>query len=105
MDERPVFFATAPKRAGGKTTAVNMISLAVTARKAAAAAWANDENERRKAMLPVLADGLPLLVWDNIELGAAISSPTTLSTSRVWLLSRKQFRTFVFTLIKKGHPS
>jgi 5S rRNA maturation endonuclease (ribonuclease M5) len=76
LPERPVYFATAPKRAGGKTYALNMISLATTGRKAPAAAWSGSEEERRKVMLPILADGIPVFVWDNIEVGSALSSPT-----------------------------
>jgi hypothetical protein len=76
LPERPVFFATAPKRAGGKTYLLNMIALATTGRKAPAAAWSGKEEERRKVMLPILEDGIPFFVWDNIEVGSVLSSPT-----------------------------
>ena len=76
LPERPAFFVTAGKRGGGKTTALSMVVLAVTGRKPPAAAWAESEDERRKAVLAYLSEGLPVLVWDNIPLGTAISSPT-----------------------------
>ena len=76
LPERPAFFTTAGKRGGGKTTALSMVILAATGKKPAAAAWATSEDERRKAMLAHLMDGLPVLVWDNLPLGSTISCPT-----------------------------
>jgi hypothetical protein len=76
LPERPAFFVTAGKRGGGKTTVITMVILAVTGAKPAAAAWSFDEEERRKAMLAHLSEGLAALVWDNIPLGTTISSPT-----------------------------
>ena len=76
LDERPYTFATAGKRGGGKTTALNMMSFATTGKKAPAAAWTDSEEERRKAVLAYLSQALPILVWDNIAAGAVISSPT-----------------------------
>jgi hypothetical protein len=76
LPERPAFFITAGKRGGGKTTAVMMITLAVTGKKPAAAAWSFNEDERRKAMLAHPPEGLPALVWDNIPLGSSLSCST-----------------------------
>jgi hypothetical protein len=53
---------------------VDILSFGVT--KPAAAAWSTDNEERRKAMLAHLAEGLPLLFWDNIVQGSTISCPT-----------------------------
>jgi hypothetical protein len=48
--ERPVFFATAPLRGGGKTTLLSMISVAALGARAAASAWTSDSEERKKAL-------------------------------------------------------
>jgi len=76
LSERPAFFVTAGQRGGGKTTTVNMISLAVVGLRAAAAAWSPSEEERRKALFSYLREGVPLLAWDNLPRGAAISCPS-----------------------------
>jgi hypothetical protein len=76
LPERPAFFVTAGQRGGGKTTVVNMISVAVLGRRAAAAAWSSSEEERRKALFAYLGEGVALLVWDNIPRGAVISCPS-----------------------------
>ncbi len=71
--ERPVWFNTAGKRGGGKTTVLIMLVLAVTGIKPPAAAWAVDSEERRKAILAYLMEGLAALIWDNIPRGTMIS--------------------------------
>src|SRR5712691_7724533 len=76
LAERPAFFVTAGQRGGGKTTTVNMVSLAVLGFRAAAAAWSPSEEERRKALFSYLREGVPNLVWDNLPRGAAISCPS-----------------------------
>jgi hypothetical protein len=76
LSERPAFFVTAGQRGGGKTTTVNMISLAVLGLRAAAAAWSPSEEERRKSLFSYLREGVPLLPWDNLPRGAAISCPS-----------------------------
>jgi hypothetical protein len=76
LPERPAFFITAGQRGGGKTTTVNMIAMAVFGRRASAAAWSPNDEERRKALLAYLGEGIPLIVWDNIPRGAAISCPS-----------------------------
>lgn len=74
--ERPSFWVSAGLRGGGKTTAITMIILAVLGVKPAASALATDDsNERRKALLAYLQEGLPTIVWDNIPRGARISCP------------------------------
>jgi hypothetical protein len=76
LPERPAFFVTAGQRSGGKTTVVNMVSLAVLGHRAAAAAWSSSEEERRKALFAFLGAGVALIPWDNIPRGAAISCPS-----------------------------
>jgi hypothetical protein len=76
LPERPAFFVTAGKRGGGKTTALMMVILAVTGKKPAAAAWSFNEEERRKALVAYLSEGLAAMVFDNVPLGTTISCPT-----------------------------
>ena len=76
LPERPAFFITAGQRGGGKTTTANMIAIAILGRRASAAAWSPNDEERRKALLAYLGEGVPLIVWDNIPRGAAISCPS-----------------------------
>jgi hypothetical protein len=73
LPERPGFFITAGQRGGGKTTALHMLSTGVLGHRAAAAAWSPNDEERRKALFSYLAEGIPLLCWDNLPRGAVIS--------------------------------
>ena len=75
LTERPAFFVTAGQRGGGKTTLVNMITLAALGRRAAAAAWSENSEERKKALFSYLRQSVACVVWDNIPRGAAISCP------------------------------
>jgi hypothetical protein len=76
LPDRPAFFASAGQRSSGKTTVINMISVAVLGRRAAASAWSSSEEERRKALFAYLGEGVALLVWDNIPRGSTISCPS-----------------------------
>jgi len=73
--ERPAFFVTAGKRGGGKTTALNMISLAILGKRAPAVPWSKSEEERRKSIFAALLQSVPLLVFDNIAAGSTLSCP------------------------------
>jgi hypothetical protein len=53
-----------------------MVAIAALGRRAAAAGWSSSDEERRKALLAYLGEGVPLIVWDNIPRGAAISCPS-----------------------------
>ena len=75
LPERPAFFVTAGQRGGGKTTLVNMITLAALGRQAAAAGWSDSSEERKKALFSYLRQGVACLAWDNISRGSAISCP------------------------------
>jgi len=75
LPERPVFWVTAGKARSGKTTALTMLIMAATGERPAAAAWSNDEEERRKALLGYLLSGVSYVLWDNIVRGAQISCP------------------------------
>jgi hypothetical protein len=76
LPDRPAFYITAGQRGGGKTTTLHMISVAVLGLRAAAAAWSQSDEERRKALFAYLGAGLPFLVWDNIPRGVATSCPS-----------------------------
>jgi hypothetical protein len=75
LPERPAFFVTAGQRGGGKTTLVHMITLAVLGRKAAAASWSKEPEERKKALFSYFRQGVAGLAWDNIPRGSAITCP------------------------------
>jgi hypothetical protein len=75
LPERPAFFVTAGQRGGGKTTLVHMITLAVLGRKAAAAGWSKNPEERKKALFSYLRQGVACLAWDNVPRGSAITCP------------------------------
>jgi hypothetical protein len=75
LPERPAFFVTAGQRGGGKTTLVNMIIAGVLGRRAAAASWSDNTEERKKALFSYLRQSVAALVWDNIARGANISCP------------------------------
>jgi hypothetical protein len=75
LPERPAFFVTAGQRGGGKTTLVNMIVAAALGRRAAAANWSDNTEERKKALFSYLRQSVAVLVWDNIARGSTISCP------------------------------
>jgi hypothetical protein len=75
LPARPGFIVTAGQRGGGKTTAINMVVLAVSGREAAAVAWSNDPEERRKSMLAHLGEGVSEIVYDNMSRGYLINCP------------------------------
>jgi hypothetical protein len=73
LPERPASVISGGKRGTGKTTLLNMTSMAVNAVHATAAAWSPSEEERRKALFAYLLAGVPEVVWDNIPRGTAAS--------------------------------
>jgi hypothetical protein len=52
-----------------------MIITAILGRRAAAAAWSDSVEERKKALFSYLRQGVASLVWDNIARGSTISCP------------------------------
>jgi hypothetical protein len=74
LKERPAWFVTAGHRGGGRTTLVLMLTMAVFGRMTAAAAWSDNEEERRKALFSYLRQAVATLCWDNIPRGAQITS-------------------------------
>jgi hypothetical protein len=75
LPDRPVFFITAGRHGGGKTTVVNMLGAAVTGNRGSVAAWSSNEEERRKALLAYFILGKPYILWDNIPRGLQIVCP------------------------------
>ncbi|MCW1988683.1 hypothetical protein [Bradyrhizobium diazoefficiens] len=75
LPERPAFFVTAGQRGGGKTTLIQMIVAAILGRPAAAAAWSDNAEERKKALFSYLRQAVGVLIWDNISRGSTISCP------------------------------
>jgi hypothetical protein len=75
LPDRPTFWVTAGRRGGGKTTTIIMLLIAITGVRPAAAAWSPNEEERRKALLAYLLEGIPAIIWDNISKGTQISCP------------------------------
>src|SRR5690348_2013429 len=75
MPDRPCYFVTSGRRGGGKTTTLNMLFMAILGHVAAACAWSDNVEERRKAIASFLLMGVAGVVWDNIERGSQISCP------------------------------
>ena len=75
MPERPCFFVTAGRRGNGKTTTIIMLIMAVTGIMPAASAWSSNEDERRKALMAQLIQGVAYILWDNIPRGLQITCP------------------------------
>jgi hypothetical protein len=76
LPERPAFFVTAGQRGGGKTTVGHHGRRGGAGPVPAGGAWSPAAEERRKALLAYLGEGVATVVWDNIERGAAISCPS-----------------------------
>jgi hypothetical protein len=73
LDNRPCFFVTAGRRGNGKTTAIQMLIIAVIGDPPAASAWSSNEEERRKALMSHFIYGMPYILWDNIAKGLQIA--------------------------------
>jgi hypothetical protein len=90
LPDRPIFWVTAGRRGGGKTTTLIMLLVAVTGVRPAAAAWSPNEEERRKALLAYLLEGLAALIWDNIPNGERIACPhIERSCTTAWYSDRR----------------
>jgi hypothetical protein len=75
LPERPAFMVQAPQRGGGKTTLLHMASQLVFNRRAAATAWSESKEERRKSIFAVALEGHRAVVFDNIPRGTGITCP------------------------------
>jgi hypothetical protein len=59
LDQRPAFWVVAGRRGAGKGTLLKIIVKGVSGIEPAAAAWSNNEEERRKALLAYFLAGVP----------------------------------------------
>lgn len=80
LSERPAFFMTAGQRGGGKTTTVNMVSLAVLGFRAAAAACLRARKSDARRCSPISAKGCHF--WHGITYRGARLYPARQSRSR-----------------------
>lgn len=72
LPEAPAFIVRAGQRGDGKTTLLNMVSMAALGVTAAAASWSKEPEERRKALFSAARDQVPFLVFDNVTRGVSI---------------------------------
>jgi putative DNA primase/helicase len=89
----PLFGFVASKMGSGKSLLADVVSLIATGRPAAVMTQGADENEDKKRMLPILAEGDPVAVIDNIERpfgSAALCSILTQTSWRDRVLGKSQ---------------
>jgi hypothetical protein len=89
----PLFAFRAAKMGSGKSLLADVVALIATGRPAAVMSQGADENEDKKRMLPILAEGDPVAVIDNIERpfgSAALCSILTQATWRDRVLGKSQ---------------
>ncbi|MCC7066292.1 MAG: bifunctional DNA primase/polymerase [Planctomycetes bacterium] len=89
----PMFAFRAAKMGSGKSLLADIVSLIAAGRQAAVMSQGADENEDKKRMLPILAEGDPVAVIDNIERpfgSAALCSILTQTTWRDRVLGKSQ---------------
>lgn len=89
----PMFAFRAAKMGSGKSLLADVVSLIATGRCAAVMSQGADEHEDKKRMLPILAEGDPVAVIDNIERpfgSAALCSILTQPTWRDRVLGKSQ---------------
>jgi hypothetical protein len=89
----PLFSFRAAKMGSGKSLLADIVSLIAAGRQAAVMSQGADENEDKKRMLPILAEGDPVAVIDNIERpfgSAALCSILTQTTWRDRVLGKSQ---------------
>jgi hypothetical protein len=70
--ERPEFYISASMRGGGKTTAIKMVVMAALGIAPSAAAWSDNEEERRKSLFSYLREGVSYVLWDNLRAGEQV---------------------------------
>ncbi len=96
----PLFAFRAAKMGSGKSLLADVVSLISTGRAAAVMSQGADENEDKKRMLPILSEGDPVAVIDNIERpfgSAALCSILTQSTWRDRVLGASRTMTLPTT--------
>lgn len=96
----PLHAFDAPKMGSGKSLLADIVAMIAAGRPAAVMAQGADENEDKKRMLPILAEGDPVAVIDNIERAfgsAALCSILTQTTWRDRVLGKSQTLTLPTT--------
>lgn len=89
----PLFAFVASKMGSGKSLLADIVALVATGRPASVMSQGADENEDKKRMLPILAEGDSVAVIDNIERpfgSAALCSILTQTTWRDRVLGKSQ---------------
>ncbi len=89
----PLIAFRAAKMGSGKSLLADVVALIATGRPAAVMSQGADENEDKKRMLPILGEGEPVAVIDNIERpfgSAALCSILTQPTWRDRVLGKSQ---------------
>lgn len=89
----PLFAFVASKMGSGKSLLADIVALIATGRPASVMSQGADENEDKKRMLPILAEGDGVAVIDNIERpfgSAALCSILTQTTWRDRVLGKSQ---------------
>ncbi len=106
MKTCPAFSVVAPQAGTGKSTLVEVASLAVHGAPVASHAWSLESEELRKAIHSLLLAKIPAVNFDNITRGSAVDSDhlaklltTELSTDRTLGASetRKELNTLLVT--------
>lgn len=80
----PLFAFRAAKMGSGKSLLADVVSLIATGRPAAVMSQGADENEDKKRMLPILAEGDPVAVIDNIERPFGSAALCSILTQATW---------------------
>lgn len=96
----PLFSFQAAKMGSGKSLLADVVSLIATGRAAAVMSQGADENEDKKRFLPILAEGDPVAVIDNIERPFGSPALCSILTQTVWrdrLLGKSQTLTLPTT--------
>lgn len=80
----PLFAFRAAKMGSGKTLLADVVAMIATGRHGAVMAQGADENEDKKRMLPILAEGDTVAVIDNIERPFGSAALCSILTQPVW---------------------
>ncbi|MBM3495189.1 MAG: hypothetical protein FJX72_12840 [Armatimonadetes bacterium] len=80
----PLFAFRAAKMGSGKSLLADVVALIATGRPAAAMSQGADENEDKKRMLPILAEGDPVAVIDNVERPFGSAALCSILTQSIW---------------------
>lgn len=80
----PMFAFRATKMGSGKSLLADVVSMIAAGRPASVMSQGADENEDKKRMLPILSEGEPVAVIDNIERPFASAALCSILTQEMW---------------------